>query len=40
MNFDINSIIKGVEDVIGIVKALPEDLKSCETLGRDGDRIT
>ena len=37
---DINNIIKGVEECIGIVMGLPEELKACKVLGHDGDRIT
>jgi len=37
---DINNTIKGVEECIGIVTRLPEELASCNVLGHDADRIT
>lgn len=40
VKIDINSTIKGVEECIGIVKTLPQDLETCNVLGHDGDRIT
>jgi len=36
---DINSIIKGAEEVVGILKDLPKELEKCGDLGRDHDRL-
>jgi len=36
---DINSIIKGVEECVGIVLSLPKELEACTDLGYDGERI-